>query len=77
LFESLISDAFLTDGAKSNLARLQAPVHKVALMDNDFFEATNHPVRQVLNRVALVDDSIDENGVAQNERIASLIEQVN
>lgn len=77
LFKSLISDAYLTEGARNNIARLQAPVHKVALMDQDFFESTNHPVRQVLNRVALVDDSVDENGIAQNHRISALIDQVN
>ncbi|MEM7465314.1 MAG: DUF1631 family protein [Pseudomonadota bacterium] len=77
LFKSLINDTYLTAGAKSNLARLQAPVHKVALMDEEFFEATNHPVRQVLNRVALVEDTLDEQGIGQNERLSSLIDQVN
>ena len=77
LFKSLINDSYLTTGAKGNLARLQAPVHKVALMDEEFFEATNHPVRQMLNRVALVDDTLDEQGIGQNERLAALIDQVN
>ncbi|MGR8947456.1 MAG: DUF1631 family protein, partial [Gammaproteobacteria bacterium] len=77
LFKSLINDSYLNTGARNNLARLQAPVHKVALMDNDFFETTDHPVRQVLNRVALVEDTVDEQGIGQNERLAALIDQVN
>ncbi len=77
LFEVLIQDALLTDNAKSHLTRLQAPVHKAALMDQSFFEATDHPVRQLLNRVSMLRDSQTEEGAALNDRVSSLIGQLN
>jgi GGDEF domain-containing protein len=77
LFEALIEDALLTDTAKSHLKKLQAPVHKTALMDPKFFEATDHPVRQLLNRVSMLRDSKTDLGGARNARASQLIDRIN
>ena len=77
LFEVLIEDALLTDTAKSHLKKLQAPVHKTALMDPAFFEATDHPVRQLLNRVSMLRDSKTDIGGARNTRASQLIDRIN
>ena len=77
LFEVLLEDALLTDSAKSHLTRLQAPVHKTALMDQAFFESTDHPLRQLLNRVSMLRDSKTEEGNAVNTQVSNLIGQLN
>jgi diguanylate cyclase (GGDEF)-like protein len=77
LFDVLIEDALLTDTAKSQLKKLQAPVHKTALMDPAFFEATDHPVRQLLNRVSMLRDSKTDVGGARNARVSQLIDRIN
>ncbi|MFT4560992.1 MAG: diguanylate cyclase (GGDEF)-like protein [Gammaproteobacteria bacterium] len=77
LFEVLIEDALLTDTAKAQLKKLQAPVHKTALMDPAFFEATDHPVRQLLNRVSMLRDSKTDLGGARNAQVSKLIDQIN
>lgn len=77
LFEVLIEDALLTDNAKQQLTRLQAPVHKAALMDPAFFEATDHPVRQLLNRVSMLRDSHSSTGSARDHRVEELIARIN
>jgi len=77
LFEVLIEDALLTDTAKNQLSKLQAPVHKVALMDPAFFETTDHPVRQLLNRVSMLRDSDSDGGGARNATVSELIGRTN
>lgn len=77
LFDVLIEDALVTDSAKAQLTKLQAPVHKAALMDPAFFEATDHPVRQLLNRVSMLRDGLSETAGQRNERVTELIGRVN
>ena len=77
LFEVLIEDALLTDTAKSHLTKLQAPVHKAALMDPAFFEQADHPVRQLLNRVSMLRDGHSEAGSVRNARVSDLVTQIN
>ncbi len=77
LFDVLTGDALLTETAKSQLTKLQAPVHKAALMDPAFFQTPDHPVRQLLNRVSMLRDAQSEAGGARNARVADLVGQVN
>lgn len=77
LFDVLIKDALVTDSAKAQLTRLQAPVHKAALMDPAFFEATDHPVRQLLNRVSMLRDGLTETAGERNDRVTELIGRIN
>jgi diguanylate cyclase (GGDEF)-like protein len=77
LFNVLVEDALLTDTAKSQLTKLQVPVQKTALMDPDFFEATDHPVRQLLNRVSMLRDGSSDSGIERNARASELIDRIN
>ena len=77
LFSSLLHDALLTKGAKSHLTRLQPSVHKAAIIDSNFFETANHPVRQVINRIAQVRDGKSEEDRRRHERVQELVSQAN
>jgi diguanylate cyclase (GGDEF)-like protein len=77
LFDVLIEDALVNDSAKAQLTKLQAPVHKAALMDPAFFEATDHPVRQLLNRVSMLRDGLSETAGQRNDRVTELIGRIN
>jgi len=77
LFDVLGEDALVTDSAKAQLTKLQAPVHKAALMDPAFFEATDHPVRQLLNRVSMLRDSFSDTGGQREARVAELVSRIN
>ena len=77
LFDVLFEDALLPKAAKRQLTRLQAPVHKAALLDQAFFEATDHPVRQLLNRVSMVHDMGTDDGHERLDRVDELVDQIN
>ena len=77
LFSSLLHDAMVTKGAKSHLTRLQPSVHKAAIIDSNFFEAPDHPVRQVINRIAQVRDGKSDEDRRRHERVQELVTQAN
>jgi diguanylate cyclase (GGDEF)-like protein len=77
LFQALLQDARVGEFAKGNLKRLQGSVHKAAQIDQEFFATTQHPLRQLLNRVALMDLSPGEQGQRQQSRLREIIDGVN
>ncbi len=77
LFQALLQDARVGDFAKGNLRRLQGSVHKAAQIDQEFFATTQHPLRQLLNRVALMDLAPGEQGQRQQSRLREIIDGVN
>lgn len=52
LFEYMLSDERLPDSVKALLSFLHTPFLKIAFIDKDFFEKTDHPARVLLNCVA-------------------------
>lgn len=52
LFEYMLSDDHLPDSVKAILSYLHTPFLKVAFIDKDFFEETQHPARLLLNNLA-------------------------
>ncbi|MBR9912721.1 MAG: DUF1631 domain-containing protein [Gammaproteobacteria bacterium] len=52
LFEYMLSDDNLPDSVKALLSYLHTPFLKVAFIDKDFFEQTEHPARLLLNTMA-------------------------
>ena len=52
LFDSIASNAILSDEIKPLMNRLLVPTVKVLMMDSSLLTSHNHPVRQVLNYVA-------------------------
>lgn len=52
LFEYMLSDDNLPDSIKALLSYLHTPFLKVAFLDKNFFEQTEHPARLLLNSLA-------------------------
>jgi hypothetical protein len=52
LFEAILGDKRIGSAIKTEVARLQVPTFKVALLDPAFLKQQDHPVRQLLNALA-------------------------
>ncbi|NIB40017.1 DUF1631 domain-containing protein [Pseudomaricurvus alkylphenolicus] len=52
LFQFVLDDGNLAEPMKALIARLQIPLLKVAVADNDFFNRPGHPARRLLNEMA-------------------------
>ena len=65
---------------RTQIARLQLPVLRVAMQDMSFFNSRKHPVRRFVNRIATLsaafDDSLEGMGPACLARVKSLIDDV-
>ena len=60
LFDYILDDKNIQDGMRALIGRLQIPLLKVALLDNEFFTRKNHPARRLLNRLATTAVDWDE-----------------
>lgn len=52
MFEFILEDKTLSDRTRAEIARLQIPVIKIAILDKKFFDQQNHPARLLLNELA-------------------------
>jgi hypothetical protein len=52
IFEAIFSAPNLPDVVKASIGRLQIPLLKQAIIDPSFFTNTQHPARQLVNRMA-------------------------
>ncbi|KEF32748.1 Thymidine phosphorylase [Marinobacter nitratireducens] len=80
LFDFILEDRQLHPIMKSLIGRLQIPVLKVALSDRNFFNRGGHPVRKLLNELALSAIGWTEKKEGQKdplrEKIESVVERV-
>jgi hypothetical protein len=60
LFDFILDDPSLPDNLKAQIARLQIPLLKVAIIDKDFFTKKAHPARQLLNELAYAGGGLEE-----------------
>ena len=60
LFDFILDDPSLPDNLKAQIARLQIPLLKVAIIDKDFFAKKSHPARQLLNELAYAGSGLEE-----------------
>ena len=60
LFDFILDDPSLPDNFKAQIARLQIPLLKVAILDKDFFTKKSHPARQLLNELAYASSGLEE-----------------
>ena len=60
LFDFILDDPSLPDNIKAQIARLQIPLLKVAIIDKDFFTKKSHPARQLLNELAYAGSGLEE-----------------
>lgn len=75
LFEFILDDNNLPATAKAEIARLQIPMLKVAVIDKEFFSTQGHPARVLLNTLARAGIGLDESAQNENNPIIMQIEQ--
>jgi hypothetical protein len=78
LFDVVFDDAAIPDHLKAQIARLQIPVLKAAMLDRNFFSQSNHPVRRMLDAIATLAVHLPDNeaGNARLEAISKVVSRV-
>jgi hypothetical protein len=76
LFDFILEDRQLHSTMKAIISRLQIPVLKVALSDKNFFNRGGHPVRKLLNELALAAMGWSEKRSGQRDPLRDKIESV-
>lgn len=76
LFDFILEDRQLHGTMKALIGRLQIPVLKVALSDRNFFNRGGHPVRKLLNELALAAIGWSEKRAGQRDPLKEKIEEV-
>ncbi|HEB55696.1 MAG TPA: DUF1631 domain-containing protein [Gammaproteobacteria bacterium] len=75
LFEFILDDNNLPAAAKAEIARLQIPMLKVAIIDKEFFSTQGHPARILLNTLARAGIGLDETIQKDNNPLIQQIKQ--
>ena len=78
LFDVLFDEETIPDRLKAQIARLQIPVLKAAMMDRTFFSLRHHPVRRMLDAIAVLSVRIPatESGNIRLEAISRVVTHV-
>ena len=78
LFDVLFDEDTIPDRLKAQIARLQIPVLKAAMMDRTFFSLRHHPVRRMLDAIAVLSVRIPatEAGSERLETISKVVTHV-
>ena len=78
LFDVVFDEASIPDRLKAQIARLQIPVLKAAMLDRNFFSQANHPVRRMLDAIATLSVHLPDNetGNARLEAISQVVSRV-
>ena len=80
LFDQILSDSRVPPQMARQIARLQLPVLRVALIDASFFSSRRHPVRRFVNRIASLacafDDFDDGPGKQFLIRVSELVKEI-
>jgi hypothetical protein len=78
LFDVVFDEAAIPDRLKAQIARLQIPVLKAAMLDRKFFSQPNHPVRRMLDAIATLSVHLPdtEAGNARLEAISQVVSRV-
>ncbi len=78
LFDVVFDEASIPDRLKAQIARLQIPVLKAAMLDRNFFSQSNHPVRRMLDATATLSVHLPDNetGSARLDAISQVISGV-
>ncbi len=78
LFDVVFDETSIPDRLKAQIARLQIPVLKAAMLDRNFFSQSNHPVRRMLDAIATLSVHLPDNetGNARLEAISQVVSRV-
>ncbi len=78
LFDVVFEETAIPDRLKAQIARLQIPVLKAAMLDREFFSLSNHPVRRMLDAIATLSVHLPDNeaGNARLDAISAIVSRV-
>jgi hypothetical protein len=78
LFDVVFDETAIPDRLKAQIARLQIPVLKAAMLDRNFFSEQNHPVRRMLDAIATLSIHLPENeaGNTRLDAISDIVSRV-
>ena len=78
LFDVVFEEQAIPDRLKAQIARLQIPVLKAAMLDRSFFSQSNHPVRRMLDAIAALSVRVAENEAGQEmlETVSAIVTRV-
>ena len=78
LFDVVFDESAIPDRLKAQIARLQIPVLKAAMLDRNFFSQPNHPVRRMLDAIATLSVHLPNNeaGNARLDAISQVVSRV-
>jgi diguanylate cyclase (GGDEF)-like protein len=65
LLRSVLEDERLEPPIRSRIERLAVPLHKVAVLDEDFLQEVDHPARRLLDQIARLQPRTDVPGGAE------------
>ncbi len=75
-FEFILDDDNIASAIRAQISRLQIPILKVALRDNNFFNDSGHPARQLIDTIADVGVSLDENKPLEKDAVYQKIKNI-
>ena len=81
MFQAILAEERIPAALRVWFARLQIPVLRLALAEPDFFASTDHPARQLIDRMGACAMGFDAQGIAKSrlgreiKRIVQVIEQ--
>ena len=76
VFEAIIEDGDISDTIKALLLRLQIPVIKASMIDQEFFIYDDHPARILLDRIAEVGMGVTEHSDEIYIRLDRIVNQL-
>jgi hypothetical protein len=76
MFEFILEDKSLSDRIRAEIARLQIPVIKVAILDKKFFDQQSHPARLLLNELAYAGTAFNADEQGEDDVIFHKVEYV-
>ena len=74
-FETLVDDSTVSSELKPYLERLHLPLLSLPFQGDDFLESESHPVRDVLNRLAVLESAVKNNRVVKNNNIKKILDE--
>ena len=76
VFDAIIEDADISDTIKALLLRLQIPVIKASMLDQEFFIYDTHPARVLLDRIAEVGMGVTDHSDEIYIRLDKIVNQL-